>query len=74
METTLHRLTLTFRSDGTVDAVFVRKGCKRRHHEIHARFNQYGWQQWGEPHYILGDNVCTMTRIRDILDEEGAAQ
>jgi hypothetical protein len=73
MTTKLHRVTLTFRTDGAVDAVFVRKGRYRRRHEIHARFDQYGWQQWGEPHDILGDNVCTITRIRAILDEEGVA-
>ncbi|MGH9721492.1 MAG: hypothetical protein ACRD8O_14880 [Bryobacteraceae bacterium] len=74
METTLRRLTLTFRSDGAVDAIFVRKGRSRRHHEIRARFNQYGWQQWGEPCFILGDNVCLIERIRRILDEEGVAR
>lgn len=70
MTTKLYRVSLTFRSDGAVDAVFVRKGRKRRRHEIHARFDAYGWQQWGEVRAILADNVCTMTRIRAILDEE----
>ena len=73
MATTLHRLTLTFRSDGAVDAIFIRKGRKRRRHEIHACFDEYGWQQWGEPQDVLSDNVCTMTRIKGILNEEEGA-
>jgi hypothetical protein len=71
MTTKLHRLTLTFHSDGSVDAMFVRKGPARRRHEIHGRFDDDGWWQWGEPCGILAENVCTMTRIRAILDEEG---
>ena len=73
MTTKLHRLTLTFRADGSVDAVFVRKGRNRRRHEIRACFSEYGWEQWGEPSDILGDNVCTMARIKAILDEQGVA-
>jgi|GEM_PF-2676610 hypothetical protein len=69
--TRLSRLTLTFRADGAVDAVFIRKGRARRRHEIRARFDCYGWQQWNETRDILSDNVCTMERIRAILDEEG---
>jgi len=71
METTLRRSTLTFRSDGSVNAIFIRKGRARRHHKIHARFTEYGWQQWGEPNDILADNVCLVEQIRRILDEEG---
>jgi hypothetical protein len=70
MTTILHCLTLTFRSDGAVDAVFVRKGRERRHYKIHARFDDDGWRQWGESHSIIADNVCTMTRIKAILNEE----
>ena len=70
MTTKLHRLTLTFRSDGAVDAVCVRKGSERRHYTIHARFDEYGWRQWGESRFILGDNVCLLERILEILVEE----
>lgn len=70
METTLHRLTLTFRADGVVDAVIIRKGHARRRHEIRACFDEYGWRQWGESHSILGDNVCLIERITAILIEE----
>jgi hypothetical protein len=73
MTTKLHRLTLTFRADGSVDAVFVRKGRYRRHHEIRARFSEYGWQQWGVHREILGDNVCRVERIRTILAEEAVS-
>lgn len=73
MTTTLYRVSLTIRSDGAVDAVFIRKGRARRRHEIRARFDEYGWQQWGEIRAILADNVCAMTRIRAILDEGGAS-
>lgn len=73
MTTTLYRLSLTFRADGAVDAVFIRKGRARRRHEIRARFDEYGWRQWGEVRDILADNVCTMTRIRAILDEKDAS-
>lgn len=69
--TRLASVTLTFRPDGAVDAVFIRKGRARRRHEIRARFDEYGWQQWGEVHDILCENVCAMTRIRAILSEEG---
>ena len=70
MTTKLHRLTLTFRADGAVDAVIVRRGRARARHEIHAHFGEYGWQQWGEPHDILVDNVCLIERINAILIEE----
>ena len=70
MNTTLHRLTLTFRSDGAIDAVFVRKGRYRRHHEVRASFNEYGWQQWGEPREILADNICLMERVQELLAED----
>lgn len=70
MTTTLHRLTLTFRPDGAVDAVIVRKDRARRRHEIHGCFSEYGWEQWGEPCDILGDNVCLMDRIRAVLGTE----
>jgi hypothetical protein len=70
MTTTLHRLTLTFGSDGAVDAVIVRKSFNRRRHEIRACFSEYGWEQWGEPCDILGENVCLMDRIRAVLTEE----
>lgn len=69
MTTKLHRVTLTFRTDGAVDAVIVRKSRDRRH-EIHAFFHEGCWQQWGEPREILGDNVCLVERIRDILIDE----
>lgn len=49
---------------------FVRKSRDRRGHEIHAFFHEGGWQQWGESREILGDNVCLVERIRDILVEE----
>jgi len=70
METTLYRLTLTFRPDGAIDAVIVRRGRMRRRHEIYAHFGEYGWQQRGEPREILADNVCLMERILGILVEE----
>ena len=70
MSTSLHRLSLTFRADGAVDAVFIRKGRMRRRHQIHAFFDEGGWQQWGEPQDILADNVCLMERILGILIEE----
>jgi hypothetical protein len=70
--TRLSRLTLTFRRDGTVDAVFVRTARNRRRHNIHGLFNDDGWFQWGETRDILAENVCTMERIRTILDERGA--
>ena len=70
MTTKLHRLTLTFRADGSVDAVFVRKGRYRSRHEIHAFLYEDGWQQWGEPREILAQNVCVVERIRDILIED----
>lgn len=71
MTTTLHRLTLTFRPDGAIDAVFVRRGCARRRHEVHAYFDESGWQQWGEPREILADNVCVMERIQALLAGDG---
>jgi hypothetical protein len=40
MSTTPHRLTLTFRADGAVDAVIVRKGPVKRRHQIHAFFDE----------------------------------
>jgi len=70
MRTTLHRLTLTFRADGAVDAVIVRKGPVRRRHQIHAFFDEGNWFQWGEPCGILADNVCVMERIQAILAED----
>jgi hypothetical protein len=73
MTTKLHRLTLTFRSDGAVDATFIRKGRMRRRHQIHAFFDEGGWQQWGEPHDILADNVCLVERIKTILAEEAVS-
>ena len=69
MNTALHRITLTFRCNGAIEAVFIRKGPKRRRYEIRARFDEYGWRQWGEPSAILSDNICAMNRIRTILGE-----
>ena len=70
MTTKLHRVTLTFRIDGAIDAVFVRKGCYSRRYEIHARFGEYGWHQWNEPREILAENVCVMERIQTVLAED----
>ena len=67
MTTKLHRLSLTFRKDGAVDALIVRKGRFRRRHQIHAFFEDGNWFQWGEPCDILGDNVCLLDRIRALL-------
>jgi hypothetical protein len=67
MKTILHRLTLTFRSDGAVDAVIVRKGPARRRHEIYAFFDEGNWFQWGEPVDILAENSCLIERIREVL-------
>ena len=46
----------------------------RRRHEIHAHFGEYGWQQWGEPHDILGENVCLVERINAILGHGSSQQ
>ncbi len=73
MTTKLHRLTLTFRADGAVDALIIRKGRFRQRHEIRAFFDDGNWFQWGEPRPILGDNVCLMERIQGILVEERLA-
>ena len=70
MNTTLHRLTLTFRPDGAIDAVFVRRGNARRRHQVYAYFDESGWQQWDEPRDILADNVCVMERIQSLLAED----
>jgi hypothetical protein len=68
-ETTLHRLTLTFRRDGAVDAVFIRKGSRRHRHEIRACFDDYGWRQWGDYNRILRENVCLLERLETILPD-----
>lgn len=70
MTTRLRRFTLTFRTDGAVDAVFVRRGYARRRYEIHAFFDEGNWFQCGEPCGILADNVCVMERIKALLAEE----
>ena len=71
MTTKLHRLTLTFRADGAVDAVIVRRGRARQRHEIHAFFDEGNWFQWGEPCQVLADNVCLIERINALLTAEG---
>ena len=70
MRTKLSRVTLTFRSDGAVDAVFIRKQRDRRH-EIRARLESAGWAQWGADDAILSENVRLVERTRTLLREEG---
>lgn len=70
MRTKLSRVTLSFRSDGAVDAVFVRKQRDCRH-EIRARLDGAGWAQWGAANDILSENVRLVERMRTLLREEG---